>query len=108
MGVESIGDIKTSFELLLIFQHFYYFNGRLLSTNGLFPVYDEETPPGAKNVTEKALWTFKDTKSHGLVILQFLPALNSFFGESIENSKNSISELHQNLTFKTLSGAIEI
>ena len=43
---------------------------------------------------------FKDTKSYGLVSLQFLSALNLFFGGSIGNSKNTITELYQNLTFE--------
>ena len=47
-GIESIVDIQNSFELLRIFQLVYYLNGRLPLTNGLLPVPDGETPPGAK------------------------------------------------------------
>ena len=47
-GIESIVDIQNSFELLCIFQLVYYVNGRLPLTNGLLPVPDGETPPGAK------------------------------------------------------------
>ena len=41
-------DIQNSFKLLRIFQLFYSPNGCLPLTNGLLPVPDEETPPGAK------------------------------------------------------------
>ena len=47
-GVESIVDIENSFELLCIFQDFYYLNCRLLLTYGLSPMLDGETSPGAK------------------------------------------------------------
>lgn len=39
-----------------------------------------------------------------MVLLQFLSALNSFFGGGIQNSGKAITELYQNLLFKTLSG----
>ena len=39
---------------------------------------------------------FKDTKSHGLVSLQFLLALNIFFGGDIGLSKDTITELYKN------------
>ena len=77
--------------------------------NGRLPVPDGETPPGAGKTSLKKLYElFEDTKSHGLVSLQFLSALNLFIGGSIENSKNAMSELYHNLTYETLSGAIEI
>ena len=36
---------------------------------------------------------FKDTKSHGLVSVQFLSALHLFFGGDVELSKDTITEL---------------
>ena len=49
---------------------------------------------------------FRDTNSHGgLASVQFICALGVFFGVNIEIIKNTISELHQNLSYKTLSGA---
>ena len=66
-------------------------------TDGLLPVPDAETPPGMEQIPLKRFYDlFEDTKSHGLVFLQFLSALNLFFGGSIENSKNTISEINQN------------
>ena len=40
-----IVNIQNSFELLHIFQLFYYLHCRLPLTSGLLPVPDEETPP---------------------------------------------------------------
>ena len=47
---------------------------------------------------------FKDTKSHGLVSVQFLSALNLFFGGDIQLSKDAITELYKNLFLETLRG----
>ena len=58
----------------------YSFNGRLLFTIGLLPVPDGETPTGTEKISLKKLYRFfKDTKSHGLVSLQFLSEPNLFF-----------------------------
>ena len=46
---------------------------------------------------------FKDTKSHGLVSLQFLSALNIFFGGSVDLSRDAITGLYNNLLFEALS-----
>ena len=51
---------------------------------------------------------FKDTKSHGLVSLQFLSALNIFFSGDIGLSKDTITELYKNLSYKTLSGERQV
>ena len=83
---------------------FYYFNGRLPPTYGLLPVPDGETPEGSRKISLKTLYeTFKDTKSHGLVSIQFSLALNLFCGGDIETSKDVITELYKNLSFKTLT-----
>ena len=103
--VQSIVEIENSVELLCTFQMFYYFNRRLSLTNGLLPVPDGETPEGSEQISIKTLYElFKDTKSHGLVSLQFLFALNLFFGGVIQTSKDVITELYKNLSFQTLSG----
>ena len=94
--MKSLLGIENAYELLNIFQMFYYFNGRLSP--------DGETPEG----TEKLLYEiFKDTKSHGLVSIQFLCALGIFFGEHISIPKYAITELYNNLSLETLSGARE-
>ena len=51
---------------------------------------------------------FKDTKSHGLISLQFLSTLNIFFGGDIGLSKDTITELYKNLSYKTLSGGRQV
>ena len=98
-------EIEDSIAVLSIFQMFYYYNGRLPLTNGLLLVPDRETPQGSEKISLKSLYEmFKDTKSHGLVSLQFLSALNIFFGGDIGLSKDTITELYKNLLLETLSG----
>ena len=55
LGVKSIVKIEERSELLKLFQLFYYFNGRLLLTNGLLPISDGETPDGSKSISLKNL-----------------------------------------------------
>ena len=96
--VHSIVEIENSVELLCMFQ-------RLPLTNGFFPVPDDKTPEGSEKISIKSLYElFKDTKPYGLLSLQFLSTLNLFFGGDIQTSKNKITELYKNLSFKTLSG----
>ena len=47
---------------------------------------------------------FKDTESHGLVSVQFLLALNLFFGGGVQLSKDTMTVLYKNLLLETLSG----
>ena len=103
-GVQSIVEIEDSVEHLCVFEMFYYFNGRLPLTNGLLLVPDGETTEGPEKISLKSLYEmFKDTKSQGLVSLQFLSALNLFFARNIQTSKDVITELYKILSFKTLS-----
>ena len=46
---------------------------------------------------------FKNTKSHSLVSLQSLCALDIFFGVNISLSKNALTELYYNLLYEALS-----
>ena len=71
-GIKSIIEVKDCIELLKLFQLFYYLNGRLPLTNDLLPIPDGEAPDGSEKVSLKILYKmFKDTKSHGLVSIQF-------------------------------------
>ena len=64
--------IENCIELLRLFQSFYYLSARLALTNGLLPTPDGETPDGSEKISLKTLYKmFKDTKSHGLVSIQF-------------------------------------
>ena len=87
----------------------YYFNRTLPLTNGLLIVSDGETPEGTEKINLKLLYEmFKDTKSHGLVSIQFLCALGIFFGLHIQIHKHAITELYRNLLYETLSGARDL
>ena len=77
---------------------FYYLKGRLPLTNGLIIVSDGETPEGTGKINLKLLYEMsKDTNSHGLVFIQFLCALEIFFGLHISMSKDAITELCKKL-----------
>ena len=103
--VKSLLEIENAFDLLRIFQMFYHFNGRLPLTNGLLVVLDGETLEGSKKISLKDLYEmFQGTKSHGLVSLQFLCALDIFFGGNISLSKNALTEFYYNLSYEMLSG----
>ena len=67
-------------------------------------ISDGKTLPGSEKLSLKTLYEmFKDTKSHGLVSLQFLSALNIFFGGSVDLSRDTITGLYNNLLFEALS-----
>lgn len=85
---------------------FYYLKGRLPLTNGLIIVPDGETPEGTGKINLKLLYEMsKDTNSHGLVFIQFLCALEIFFGLHISMPKDAITELCKKLWYEMLSGA---
>ena len=79
-GVRSVVEIENSIDLVCIFQMFYYYyNGRLPLAKGLFPVPNGEMLSDSEKISLKILHKiFKDTKSHGLISLPFLLALNIF------------------------------
>ena len=108
-GVKSIVEIEDCIELLNLFQLFYHFNGRLPLANGILSIPNGETPDGSKEISLKNLYKmFKDTESHGLVSVQFLSALNLFFGGNLQLSKNAITELYKNLSLETLSSERQV
>ena len=47
-GTKSLLEIENAYELLTIFQMFYYFDGRLPLKNGLLIVPDGEVPEGTE------------------------------------------------------------
>ena len=51
---------------------------------------------------------FNDIKSHRLVSIQFLSAVNLFFGRDVQLSKDTITELYKNLSLRTLRGEQQI
>ena len=101
-GTKSLLEIENAYELLNIFQMFYYFNGRLSLTNGLLIVPDGEVSEVTEKINLKLLYEMlKDTQSYGLTSIQFLWAI-SFFIFSIP--KYALTELYKNLLYETLSG----
>ena len=99
-------EIENAFDLLHIFQMFYHFNGRLPLTNGLLVAPDRETPEQSEKISLKDLYEMlQGTKSHGFVSLQFLCALDMFFGGNISLSKNVLTQLYYDLSYEKLSGS---
>ena len=105
-GVKSLLDVESSYELLSVFEMFYYLNGRFPLTNGLLIVLDGEVPEDTEKVNLKILYEmFRDTDSHGLFSLQFLYTLGIFFGVDKSIPKSAITELYKNFSYETMSGA---
>ena len=64
-GVKSLLEVENAYELLTIFQIFYYLNGRFPLANGLLIVPDGEVPKGKEKINLKQLYKmFKDANSH--------------------------------------------
>ena len=104
-GVKSIVKIEDCIKLLKMFQLFFYLNGRLPLTNGYLLIPDGEMPDSSKKISLTNLFKMlKGTEYHGLVSVQFLSALNFFFGGDVQLSKDTITELYENLSLETLSG----
>ena len=98
-------EIENAYELLTIFQMFYCFNRRPPLANVLLIAPDGETPESTEKINLKLLYEmFKETKSHGLVSIQLLWVLGTFFGLHISIPKYAITELYKNLSYETLRG----
>ena len=76
-------------------------------SNGLLIVSDGEAPPGEDRVYMKSLYDmFHHTNPHSIVSLPFLGALQHYFNvNDFSQIKNALTELYQNLSYITLSGA---
>ena len=108
-GLQSLLEVENAYELLTVFQMFYYLNGRFSLTNGLLIVPDGEVPEGREKINLKQLYEmFKDTNSHGLVSLKFLCADGIFFGVDKSITKSAITELYKSLSYETLNGARDL
>ena len=106
-GIKKVAEVQDAEELFKIFQDFYTITGRLPTSNGLLVVPDGDAPPGENKINMKQLYDlFKNTNSHGLVSLPFL-GLIPYYLEITDHSliKNATTELYQNLSYMTLSGA---
>ena len=105
-GLNSLQNVETATELLMLFDFFYFVNGRFPTTgiHTFIPradlsmdVYGEEL--NIKNLYEK----FRTTNSDVLVCSQYLAVLNIFFGGDPELSRRFLTEFFQNMTVSTLS-----
>ena len=105
--VKKITDVENSLDLMNIFQTFYQATGRLPLSNGLLAVPDGDPPPGEDRVNMKSLYDmFRYTSSHGLVSLPFLGVMQYYFEKNdFVLIKKALTELYQNLSYITLSGA---
>ena len=90
-----------------MFQTFYQIAGRLPLSNGLLVVPDGDPHPREDRVNMKSLCDmFRHTNSHGLVSLPFLGVLQYYFEKNdFAMVKKALTELYQNLSYITLSGA---
>ena len=52
-GVKYLLEVENAYELLTVFQMFYYLNGRFPLTNGLLIVPDGEVPQGKEKINLK-------------------------------------------------------
>ena len=106
-GLNPPKNVQNASELLMLFDYFYFINGRFPTTNEhtfipraklLLEVNGEEL--NIKKLYEKC----RGSDSHGIVCSQFLAVLLVFFnGGSEEITRNFLSELYQNMTVGALS-----
>ena len=105
--LNSPKNVQNATELLMLFDYFYFINGR-------FPTMNEHTfVPRAKlplkvngeELNIKKLYDkFRGSDSHEIVCSQFLAALFLFFnGGSEEKARNFLSDFYQNMTVGALS-----
>ena len=83
-GLNSLQNVETATVLLMIFNFFYFVNGRF-PTTGVHtfiprPDLPMEVVNGEELNIKKLYEKFRTTNSHALVCSQFLAALNIFFG----------------------------
>ena len=58
---------------------------------------------GEKVLLKRMYKLFHSTRSHGIVSMQFLVALNLFFGKKQEISKDALTKVYHNLSLQALS-----
>ena len=105
-GLSSLQNIETATELLMLFDFFYFVNGRFPTTgvHMFIPRADLPMEVNGEELNIKKLYEkFRTTNSHALVSSQFLAALNIFFSGDPELSRRFLTEFYQNMTVSTLS-----
>ena len=93
-----------STELLMLFDLFYFVNGRFPSTTAhtFIPRGNLPMEVNGKELNIKKLYEkFRGTNSHGLVSSLFLAGLNIFFSGDPEIRRKFLTEFYQNMTVNT-------
>ena len=104
---KNIKKVESSKELLTIFSDFYFKTGRFPGVHNLLNVPPGINPPFIQKhdtlspfeIHEK----FNGSDAYGLISVQFLAALNVFFGGDKLNSQNVMSEYLHNLSLQALT-----
>ena len=105
-GLNSLQNVETATELLMLFDFFHFVNGRFPTTgvHMFIPRADLPMEVNGEELNIKKLYEkFRTTDSHALVCSQFLAVLNIFFGGDPELSRRFLTEFFQNMTVSTLS-----
>ena len=104
-GLNSLQNVETATELLMLFDFFYFVNGRFpTGVHTFIPRTDLPMEVSGEELNIKRLYEkFRMTNSHALVSSQFLAALNIFFDGDPELSRRFLTEFYQNMTVSTLS-----
>ena len=105
-GLNSLQNVETATKLLMLFDFFYFVNGRFptIGVHTFIPRADLPMEVNGEELNIQKLYeTFRTTNSHALVCSQFLAALNVFFGGDPELSIRFLTEFFQNMTVSTLS-----
>ena len=106
-GLNSPKNVQNASELLILFDYFYFINGRFPTTNehtfvprAKLPLEVNGEELNIKNLYEK----FRGSDSHGIVCSQILAALFCFFnGGGEKKARKFLSDSYQNGTVGALS-----
>ena len=104
-GLNSLQNVDSATELLMLFDFFYFANGRFptTATHTFVPRADLPMEVNGEELNIKKLYEkFRTTNSHALVSSQFLAALNILFGGDPELSPRFLTEFYQNMMVSTL------
>ena len=104
--LNSLQNVDSAKELLMLFDFFYFVNGKFptTATHTFVPRADLPMEVNGEELNIKKLYEkFRTTNSHALLSSQFLAALNIFFGGDPKLSRRFLTEFYQNMTVSTLS-----
>ena len=97
-GLNSLQNMETATELFMLFDFFYFVDGRFPTTgfHTFIPRADLPMEVSSEELNIKKLYEkFRKTNSHALVSSQFLAALNIFFGGDPELSRRFLTEFYK-------------